>query len=129
MNESSTTFDSSQITVITTPIDIKTHIDSRGGHPRFYKILDEMADLHSRKNANYAEDQNPLSNLRECAKFGIKPTDGVITRMSDKWSRLQQLWGGKEDKVGESIKDTLMDLAIYSILLMILIEEGDTLKG
>lgn len=123
MNESSTTFDSSKITGITITKDIKTHIDSRGGHPRFYKILEEMADLHSRKNSNYAQFHEPLSNLRECQKFGIKPTDGVITRMSDKWSRLGQLWGGKEDKVGESIKDTLMDLAIYSILLMILIEE------
>lgn len=95
------------------------------GHPRFYEILEELKTLHQLKNNNYAEDNNPLSNLKECAKFGIKPTDGVITRMSDKWSRLQQLWGGKEDKVGDSIKDTLMDLAVYSILLMILIEENE----
>lgn len=102
---------------------MNTDNNVRGGHPMFYKMLDEIADLHSRKNSNYAENTNPLSNLRECGNFGIRPVDGVITRMTDKWSRLKELWKGKDDVVGESIKDTLMDLSIYSLLLIILLDE------
>jgi len=93
------------------------------GHPKFYKLLEQMADLHNRKNANYANNENPLSNFYECEKFGIKAKDGTITRMSDKWSRLQQLWKGEPDRVGEPITDTLMDLAVYCLILIIILED------
>lgn len=95
----------------------------KGGHPRFYEILDEMADLHHRKNNNYAADGDPLSNLRQCEQFGLPAPTGVMVRMGDKWSRLCELMKGKKDLVGESIKDTLMDMAVYSILQIIVLEE------
>lgn len=96
---------------------------SHRGHPDFYKILDEMRDLHDRKNANYAEDGNPLSNFLECEKFGVPAYLGTLVRMSDKFSRLQQLAKGKKDEVGESMRDTLLDLAVYCILDIILYEQ------
>lgn len=95
----------------------------RKGHPRFYEILKEMEDLHDRKNNNYASDSDPLSNLKECAKFGVRPTLGTMVRMSDKWARLIQLMSGKPDLVGESIIDTARDLTVYLILFIILLEE------
>lgn len=95
------------------------------GHPRFYEIIEQMKDLHDKKNANYADDKNPLSNLQECVKFGVPAHLGTMVRMSDKWSRLTQLIQGKKDEVGESIKDTLMDMAVYCILEIILIEEKE----
>lgn len=82
------------------------------GHPRFYELIEQMKELHDRKNANYAEDTNPLSNFQECVKFGVPAHLGTMVRMSDKWSRLTQLMKGKKDEVGESIKDTLMDMAV-----------------
>lgn len=39
--------------------------------------------------------------------------------MSDKVSRLRSLLTKEHDKVGESLRDTLMDLAGYSVLLAI----------
>ena len=93
------------------------------GHPRFYELIDIIKDLHDRKNANYADSKNPLSNFQECVSFGVDAHMGTMVRMSDKWSRLKQLIQGKPDEVGESIKDTLMDLAVYSLLEIILIEE------
>lgn len=95
----------------------------RAGHKRFYELLDTIADLHERKNNNYASDNDPLSNLRLCESFGVPATMGTMVRMSDKWSRLTELMKGKQDLVGESMTDTLMDLAIYSLLEIILIEE------
>lgn len=96
------------------------------GHPRYYELLEKMADIHDRKNNNYSETGNPLSNLKECEKFQVPAHIGTMVRMSDKWSRLVQLIGGKQDLVGESIKDTLLDLAIYCLLEYILIEEYES---
>lgn len=33
------------------------------GHPRFYELLREMAELHNRKNRQYASSENPLGNF------------------------------------------------------------------
>lgn len=92
------------------------------GHPRFYELVEEMIDLHNRKNANYAKDSNPLSNFEECESFGVPAHIGAMVRMSDKWSRLVQLMGGKKDMVGEPMKDTLRDFAVYCLLEIILLE-------
>lgn len=95
----------------------------KAGHKRFYELLDEIALLQSNKNQNYAKDNDPLSNLKSSEQFGISAPLGVMVRLSDKWSRLVQLMGGKKDQVGESIKDTLMDMSIYALLMIILLEE------
>lgn len=98
------------------------------GHPRFYELIDQMRDLHDRKNSNYAKEDNPLSNFQECEDFNVPASVGTMVRMSDKWSRLKQLMKGRKDEVGESIKDTLMDMAVYSIIEIILIEEEEKKK-
>ncbi len=97
------------------------------GSPEYLKLLDDMRDLHIRKNAGYAgHSTDPWCNFRQCEAFGISAVDGVITRMSDKWSRVQSLWKDKNnEQVGESVEDTLMDLAAYSLILVCLLRESD----
>lgn len=93
------------------------------GHPEFYNLLEQMADLHARKNADYAGD-DPLSNLRVCSQFGVSPFTGVLVRLSDKWSRIVQLSAkGKAEVKEESIADTLMDMAVYALLAIVLRRE------
>lgn len=103
-----------------------THYDKKGhlhGHPEFYLILEEMADLHSRKNHDYAGD-DPLSNLRACEEIGMPAWKGVLVRLMDKWGRLKQFAKqGMLEVQDESIIDTLMDNAVYSILCIILMRE------
>lgn len=101
----------------------------RKGHARFYKLLDELADLHERKNQNYATSEDPLKNLRECEDLGITPFNGTLVRLCDKWCRIKNLAGGVPDLVGESIVDTLKDMAIYSLLGIILWEEKHEAKA
>jgi len=97
----------------------------RQGHPRFYELLDEIAELHDKKNHDYAQDGDPLSNLRRSENFGIPGWKGILIRLSDKWSRLEEL-SKKEARVKEeSIKDTLLDNAIYSLLAVVLLEEDE----
>lgn len=94
--------------------------------PEYIKLLDDMRDLHERKNAGYSGgNADPWTNFRECEHFGIASTDGVITRMGDKWSRLRSLWQNPaNEQVNEPIEDTLMDLAAYSLILICLLREG-----
>jgi hypothetical protein len=92
------------------------------GDPRFYALLEEIASLHSRKNHDYAPDDDPLYNFRRAARVGVEPWRGVLTRMTDKWSRIEELSKGKTPQ-NESLRDSLVDNAIYSLLAIILLEE------
>ena len=88
-------------------------------------IIQEAKDLHERKNKGYSGD-NPdtWSNFRRCEDFGISTADGIVTRITDKYSRLNTLWGNPEyDKVGEAIEDTLMDFSAYLLILICILEE------
>ena len=92
------------------------------GHPKFYKLLEEIAELHSRKSRDYAGD-DPLSNLRD---FGWK---GVIVRLGDKWCRIKNFAEREKYEVkDESLKDTLMDNAVYSLLAWILYDDEESNK-
>lgn len=100
-------------------------ITERHGHPRFYELLEEMADLHDRKNHDYSGD-DPLSNLRSSVEIGIPAWKGILVRLMDKWARLKTFAKKETLKVkDESIKDTLMDNAIYSLLCIIIYEEKE----
>ncbi len=94
------------------------------GHPKFYEMLKQMADLHSRKNHDYAGDSDPLKNLKACTRLNLRPFMGVMVRLQDKWSRLEEfVKSGKLMVKGESVIDTLMDNAVYSLLAIIIYEE------
>jgi hypothetical protein len=96
----------------------------RWGHPEFYKLLEQMADLHSRKNHDYAGESDPLKNLRACERLNLKPFLGVLVRLQDKWSRLEEFVNSGQLMVkNESVIDTLMDNAVYSLLAIILYQE------
>lgn len=98
------------------------HVD---GDPTYLELLEKMKQLHPAKNAGYAGDsQDRWANFRLAQAFGITPILGVMVRMSDKWARIQNLFKNPDnDKVGESIKDTLMDLASYALIAICLLEE------
>lgn len=93
------------------------------GHPEFYKILDELKGLHSRKNQDYAN-EDPLSNLKMCERGGLPGWKGVIVRLTDKISRLLSFMSRESYAVkDESVEDTLRDTAVYAILALILYRE------
>ncbi len=94
------------------------------GHPKFYELLARMEAIHDAKNHDYSADADPLSNFRKCEVFGIPAWRGSLVRMSDKWSRIEQLAGGKNAAVkDEALEDTLLDLANYALLTIVLKQE------
>jgi hypothetical protein len=102
------------------------------GHKRFYELLDEMGELHSRKNQDYADSESdPLRNFREAEGLGISAFQGTLVRISDKWIRIRNL--ASRDRgpavVDESIRDTLLDLANYALIALILHEEQEDVEA
>lgn len=79
---------------------------------QFKSIANSLASLYERKNSDYGD-----SFGETFKKLGIISS---ITRMSDKLNRIISLTTKKNQKVNdESIADTLMDLASYSIMTLI----------
>jgi len=96
----------------------------RYGHPDFYVLLEEMAELHSRKNHDYAGTEEPLRNFKRVENIGVDAFTGVMVRLQDKWSRLEGFMKSKELLVkGESVEDTLMDMSVYGLLAILLYRE------
>lgn len=92
----------------------------------FPELQSRAIELHIAKNAGYSgiDNPDPWANFREVENFDIAVETGIITRMSDKFSRYIRLMeNDKNEQVGESIVDTLMDLAAYSLILLCILEE------
>lgn len=95
---------------------------------RFFELVEDMKTMWINKNAGYAGKDNPdpYANFRLSEWFGIAPSKGVMIRMSDKFKRLSNLAKNPDNnKVGESMKDTLMDMAVYCLILICLLEEEE----
>lgn len=96
------------------------------GSQRFQELLQQMSETQKRKNAGYAGQDNPdaWANFRLSQTFGVSPFIGCLVRMSDKFIRVGNLIKNpKNEQVGESIKDTLLDLANYCLIAICLLEE------
>lgn len=90
------------------------------------ELLDMAKELYMKKNAGYSGENSldPHRNFRFSTLFGITPLEGCLVRMSDKFIRISNLAKcQKNEKVGENMKDTLMDLAIYALIAISLQEE------
>lgn len=93
---------------------------------RFVEILDELKELHERKNKDYGTvnlvgEFDPLGNLEACRRLGVEPIVGVVVRLEDKMARLES-FVRRDELLCESVEDTLRDMAVYSILGLILLE-------
>lgn len=79
---------------------------------KFREISKEVEELYERKNKVYG---NSFGDTYK--KLGIV---SAVTRISDKYNRLCNLATNPDiDNLGESIEDTLKDLASYSIMTLI----------
>ena len=65
-----------------------------------------------------------LLTFRLSELAGISPWKGSVVRMGDKYARISNFIKKGDFKFKEeSIKDTLMDMAIYSLITIVLYEE------
>lgn len=90
---------------------------------RFLELLDEMAELHRSKSADYGSEKDPLANIRQGAEaVGIEPWRGCFLRMMDKVQRLKT-YCSRGTLANEGVRDTLLDLASYCLIGAILHDE------
>ena len=82
---------------------------------------DSLRDTLTAKNSNYGD------TARESPYFvpWLDPAQAILIRMSDKVSRLRTLLTKEPDKVGESVRDTVNDLAGYCILYLIELDKQE----
>jgi len=94
-------------------------------HPnsaRFHQILKELGELHDKKQADYGRGDDPFANVRASTEWGVPAWVGAMIRLNDKVRRLQSLVL-KGKLANESAEDSLRDIAIYSIIALVLREQ------
>lgn len=88
--------------------------DSKQLIANIINTFDDLKILFKNKNANYGCSIFTTEPL--CPT--VSPVTAIKVRINDKINRLVTLMAHcGEDSVGESIADTLYDLAVYSIIL------------
>ena len=90
---------------------------------RMRSLTDIIVTTYSRKNADYGN-----SFGKSVERYGLI---SALTRMSDKWNRLETLIlnGGDPLVHDESLVDTLMDLATYCLMTVMEIEGKEWLNN
>lgn len=91
----------------------------------FDKVLDELREMHHRKNADYGRDEDPYANVRASEDFGIPGWVGALCRGNDKMRRLQKYAKTGSLKI-DGPEDDLIDLAVYLVISLILYREQAT---
>lgn len=91
--------------------------------PVIQQLLDDLkaiADLHRRKNGDYANNSNPFDNF-DCSEYMLRrfsnPRDqAFVWPIATKLARLGNLLSREEPPNNESIGDSLLDIATYCLL-------------
>lgn len=91
---------------------------------RFADVLAEMEALHAKKGADYGSEGDPYANVRASAEFGVTPWVGALIRLNDKVTRLKA-FTRKGVLENESVLDSILDIAVYAVIMRILYEEQE----
>lgn len=74
------------------------------------------------KNSDYATEVDPWQNFRFAELVGVGVERAILVRMSDKLARISNILEKETQVKDESIMDTLVDLANYSAILKVYLE-------
>jgi hypothetical protein len=92
----------------------------------FNAILKRMGEIHDKKRADYASNDDALGNFREANKLGISTLQSVMIRLTDKYTRACNLTRkGTAEVKDETLKDTLIDLANYAVLALLAMDDDE----
>lgn len=90
----------------------------------FYDACDSLKAMHRAKSADYGSAHDPLANIRNGAEFvGVEPWRAAMVRLSDKVTRLAT-YNRTGTLLHEGVDDTLLDLASYALLCLVLHRES-----
>ena len=87
---------------------------------QFDNTLELMLNTTKNKNQDYAKDYYAFANFKRCEDLGICSTEaGIVTRMTDKLSRIGNLLTKDSNVLDERLEDSVLDMAVYSVILYI----------
>ena len=101
------------------------------GHPKFYELLEQEAELHSCKNHDYAAGGDPLGNFKRVSQIlalypGLKLSDPSVYAIVQMLKQLDAaLWmqsNGHKAMV-EGKDKRWQDIAVFAKLIPIIQEE------
>lgn len=98
----------------------------------FEKAVIDIVEMNRRKRKDYADDDDPFSNFKDSAFIlaldGFGQTEAVLFNIAQKVARLRSL--RRNGRMGmtfnESVQDTYLDLAVYSVILYAMVEKNDS---
>jgi hypothetical protein len=92
----------------------------------FEALLIEMVQLNRAKRHDYAGDSDPWQNFYDSAQQ-VNGTAGqsVETLIATKQARLRQLLFTGRSPKNESVRDTILDRAVYSVIALSIFDRGD----
>ncbi len=94
-------------------------------HPnseRFHELLQRMGELHDKKQADYGQGDDPFFNVRASTNWGVPAWVGAMVRLNDKVNRLQT-FAKRGTLANEGVVDSMMDIAVYAIIALVLFEQ------
>lgn len=87
-------------------------------------VLFDLEQMHKAKSADYGSETDPFANIRNSAvAMGMEPWQGALVRINDKVHRLNAAARGST-LANEGIEDSLLDLASYAIIGLVLYRES-----
>lgn|SRR6476469_9875609 len=96
----------------------------------FDSAVAKLVAMNRKKRADYAADSDWASNFRDVAGnlalSGFGPPESALVLLLTKIARLRSLRlnGRMEDPSNESVLDTYLDLAVYSVIVFALVSEA-----
>lgn len=90
-------------------------------------FLKEAREVLIEKNHDYAHDDNDaFANFNGSSFVGIEPELAVLVRLLDKVKRIECfIRNGKLDVKGEKVKDSVIDIINYAVIVGCMIRERD----
>lgn len=105
--------------------------DSDWRHPlseRFHELLKEVGKIHDKKQNDYGTPNDPYANVRGATEFGLPAPMGSFIAMSDIMSRIKSFCvNGRLEN--EPLENALKDMAVYSLIALVLYEEEERGKN
>jgi len=101
----------------------------RKGSQEFFAVLDQVAETHSTKSADYGDrGGDPLANIRRGAEMiDVEPWRACLLRMSDKMQRLKSYCKNGSSKI-DGPEDDLVDICSYAALACVMFRESQKAK-
>ena len=87
----------------------------RTGDPEFHRLLEEMAVLHDRKQADYGTDGDAFANYRSGELWNVPAWQNAMMRVDEKMNRIRAFLRNG-DLQNESIDDAFLDTAVGAVI-------------